>query len=75
MWVQLKKDGVTKSKCTNNQTNNNTRTIVDSIGDEVKIPTKVDKVINLVAYGTQIMVGLGLGDYLVGVNEEAIESA
>ena len=61
--------------CTNNQTKNETRTIVDCIGDEVKIPTKVDKVINLVAYGTQIMVGLGLGDYLVGINEETIESA
>lgn len=61
--------------CTNNQSNNDTRTIIDCIGDEVKIPTKVDKVINLVAYGTQIMVGLGLGDYLVGINEETIESA
>lgn len=55
--------------------NKNTRTITDSIGDEVQIPEKVDTVINLVTYGTQVMVGLGLGDYLVGVSPDAVESA
>ena len=55
--------------------NKNTRTITDSIGDEVQIPEKVDTVINLVTYGTQVMVGLGLGDYLVGVTPDAVESA
>ena len=55
--------------------NNETRTITDCIGDEVQIPTEVNKVINLVPYGTQVMVSLGLGDYLVGINPDAIESA
>ena len=51
-----------------------TRTITDSAGDQVEVPEKVETVINLVAFGCQAMVGLDLGDYLVGVNEEAVES-
>ena len=51
-----------------------TRTIVDIAGDEVKIPNQVKTVVNLVPFGCQIMIGLGLGDYLVGINEETIES-
>lgn len=58
----------------NYQQNNNTVTITDSAGDEVSIPANVDTVINLVTYGCQAMVGLGMGDYLVGINEDAIES-
>ena len=58
-----------------NNDNDNTRTITDCIGDEVQIPNEVDTIINLVPYGTQVMVGLGLGDYLVGINPDAIESA
>ncbi len=50
------------------------RTIVDIAGDEVKIPSQVKTVVNLVPFGCQIMIGLGLGDYLVGINEETIES-
>lgn len=51
-----------------------TRTIMDSAGDEVKIPTEVNTVINLSAYGSQVMVGLGLGDYLIGAHNETVES-
>ena len=51
-----------------------TRTIVDIAGDEVEIPTQVTRVVNLVPFGCQIMIGLGLGEYLVGINEETIES-
>ena len=51
-----------------------TRTIIDSTGDEVKIPAEVNTVINLSAYGSQVMVGLGLGDYLIGAHNETVES-
>lgn len=50
------------------------RKIVDVVGDEVEIPTEVNTVINLVPFGCQIMIGLGLGDYLIGINEETIET-
>lgn len=45
-----------------------TRTIVDIAGDEVEIPNQVKTVVNLVPFGCQIMIGLGLGEYLVGIN-------
>ena len=51
-----------------------TKTIVDIVGDEVEVPTEVHSVVNLVPFGCQIMVGLGLGDYLTGINEETIET-
>ena len=51
-----------------------TRIIVDIAGDEVEIPNQVETVVNLVPFGCQIMIGLGLGEYLVGINEETIES-
>lgn len=51
-----------------------TRTIIDCAGDEVTIPATVESVINLVAYGCQGMVGLGLGNYLAGISDETIES-
>ncbi len=56
------------------QKNDDTKVITDSAGDEVTIPTEVDTVINLVTYGCQVMVGLGLGDYLMGIEADAIES-
>lgn len=52
-----------------------TKTIVDITGDKIEVPVEVNKVINLVPYGCQMMISLGLGDYLVGVNEEMIETA
>ena len=51
-----------------------TRVITDSAGDEVRIPVEVKTVINLSAYGSQVMIGLGLGDYLIGANNETVES-
>ena len=65
------------SACDSKQPANqaNTRMIVDSAGDSVQIPANVDTVINLVTYGCQVMVGLGFGDYLTGINVDAIESA
>lgn len=56
-------------------TSSQKRTIIDTAGDTVEIPTEVKTVINLVTYGGQVMVGLGLGDYLVGINVDTIESA
>lgn len=50
------------------------RVIVDLAGDEVEIPAEVHSVVNLVPFGCQIMIGLGLGEYLVGINEETIET-
>ncbi len=60
--------------CNSQQSGDDTVVITDSAGDEVTIPADVDTVINLVTYGCQVMVGLGMGDYLVGTNEDAIES-
>lgn len=57
------------------QSSAKTKTIIDSAGDEVAVPNDVKTVVNLVTYGCQVMVGLGLGDYLIGIYEEAIESA
>ena len=63
------------SACGTQPTNNaETKTIIDVAGDTVEIPAKVDTVINLVTYGCQVMVGLGFGDYLTGINVDAIES-
>ena len=61
--------------CGNSSTNDNQRKIIDCAGDEVYVPQEIDEVINLVAFGCQGMVGLGLGDYLVGINDETVESA
>ena len=58
----------------NQEPDGTTRTIIDSSGDEVKIPVEVNTVINLSAYGSQVMVGLGLGDYLIGAHNETVES-
>ena len=58
----------------NNSNKNEERTIKDCAGDIVSIPNEVDEVINLVTYGCQAMVGLDLGDYLIGINEDSIES-
>lgn len=67
---------ITMTGCSDNQqsTNGKTRTIIDSAGDSVEIPVDVDQVINLITYGSQVMVSLGFGDYLVGVHVDAIES-
>ena len=64
------------SSSPNNNGNGTTekRIIVDLVGDEVEIPAEVHSVVNLVPFGCQIMIGLGLGEYLVGVNEETIET-
>ena len=52
-----------------------TRTIIDCAGDKVTVPAEVHTVINLVAYGCQAMTALGLGEYLVGINNDnTIES-
>ncbi len=61
--------------CQSMRATQSTKTIIDSAGDEVAVPTEVKTVVNLVTYGCQVMVGLGLGDYLIGIYEEAIESA
>ena len=62
--------------CSGCATTNNTssREIVDSAGDVVSVPAEVNTVINLSAYGSQVMVGLGLGDYLIGAHNETVES-
>ena len=52
-----------------------TRTVVDITGAEVEIPAKVDEVINLNPFGCQIMIGLGLEDYLVGISPDTFETA
>ncbi len=51
-----------------------TRTVTDIMGAEVEIPTEVDEVINLYPFGCQMMAGLGLEDYLVGISEDTIET-
>ncbi|MBR5268818.1 MAG: ABC transporter substrate-binding protein [Lachnospiraceae bacterium] len=51
-----------------------TRTVVDIMGAEVKIPQKVDEVLNLYSFGCQMMFGLGLEDYLIGISEDTFET-
>ena len=51
-----------------------TRTIVDITGVEVEIPAEVDEVVNLFPFGCQLMIGLGLGDYLVGISDATFET-
>lgn len=51
-----------------------TRTVVDITGAEVEIPAKVEKVINLNPFGCQIMLGIGLEDYLVGISQDTFET-
>ena len=52
-----------------------TRTVVDITGVEVEIPVKVEKVINMNPFGCQIMIGLGLEKYLVGISPDTFETA
>ena len=51
-----------------------TRKIVDVTGAEVEIPSEVKRVVNLYSFGCQMMIGLGLEEYLVGVNEDMFET-
>lgn len=51
------------------------RKIVDITGAEVEIPNKVDEVVNLFPFGCQLMIGLGLDEYLVGISDSTIETA
>ena len=51
-----------------------TRTIVDITGAEIEIPVEVDEVVNLFSFGCQLMIGLGLGDYLVGISDATFET-
>lgn len=51
-----------------------TRTIKDIMGIEVEIPSKVEKVVNLYSFGCQMMIGLGLEDYLIGISEDTFET-
>lgn len=60
--------------CNSLEDNTETKTMVDITGDEIEVPVEVNKIINLVPYGCQMMISLGLGDYLVGVNEEMFET-
>lgn len=52
-----------------------TRTVVDITGAEIEIPMKVDEVINLNPFGCQIMIGLGMERYLVGISPDTFETA
>ena len=51
-----------------------TRTVVDITGAEIEIPTEVDEVVNLFPFGCQLMVGLDLSDYLVGISDATFET-
>ncbi len=65
---------VSVTGCGAENTKVETRTVVDITGAEVEIPAKVEKVINLNPFGCQIMLGLGLGDYLVGISQDTFET-
>ena len=60
--------------CTTENSKQETRTVVDIMGAEIEIPAKVEKVINLNPFSCQIMIGLGLEDYLVGISEDTFET-
>ena len=57
-----------------NQNKKDGKKLIDCAGDEVVLPANPKRVINNVIYGGQIMITLGLGDYLIGVNEEIAET-
>lgn len=59
--------------CTN-QNKEDGKRLIDCAGDEVVLPANPKRVINNVIYGGQIMITLGLGDYLIGVNEDIAET-
>ncbi len=63
--------------CSFNKMDNDvsTRKIVDITGAEIEIPNKVDEVVNLFPFGCQLMIGLGLDEYLVGISDSTIETA
>ena len=60
--------------CTTDKNKEETRTIVDITGAEVEVSVKVEKIINLNPFGCQIMLGLGLKDYLVGISRDTFET-
>ena len=62
------------SGCSFTKKQGETRTIVDITGAEVEIPAEVDEVVNLFSFGCQMMIGLGLGDYLVGISDATFET-
>ena len=64
----------TSSQLGQNDYESETRTIIDIAGDEVEIPTQVNTAVNLVPFGCQIMMGLSLEEYLIGINEETVET-
>lgn len=51
-----------------------TRIIVDITGAEVEIPLEVDEVVNLFPFGCQMMIGLDLEEYLVGISQDTFET-
>lgn len=51
-----------------------TRTITDITGEKIEIPTEVTKVVNLFPFGCQIMIGLDLEEYLVGISQDTVET-
>lgn len=51
-----------------------TRIIVDVTGAEVEIPVEVDEIINLYSFGCQMMAGLDLEEYLVGISADTFET-
>lgn len=61
--------------CSSQSKKEETRTVVDITGTQIDIPVNVEKVINLNAFGCQIMLGLGLEKYLVGISEDTFETA
>ena len=60
--------------CTSFDEEEKTRTIVDIMGVEVEIPEEVDEIINLYSFGCQMMAGLDLEDYLVGISSDTVET-
>jgi iron complex transport system substrate-binding protein len=56
--------------CINNSNNtvpkDDYKVITDSIGDQVRVPVKIDKIISLAASITEILFSLDLGDKIVG---------
>lgn len=50
------------------------RTVTDITGAEIEIPAEVNKIINLNPFGCQIMLGIGLEDYLIGISPDTFET-
>lgn len=63
------------AKSNANEPSNEFKTIIDSAGAEVQVPSVCDEIICVWPSGTQLMITLGMGDLLTGVSADSKEQS